>query len=168
MATETERCSRCGEACNPKTKNFVQGEVLCEKCYAEYERAKESRPFRGEVCAIDDDRTLKHWLELYLPGFKVSQVYGIPEDETELARYDVLIVDGYGIGNGQYGDGMEFLLSYQMRGNNKGLVHFSNLVSNADKIALAEKGIKYLNKCTDPQNLLDAVAGFVEGSKAKA
>ena len=34
--------------------------------------------------------------------------------------------------------------------------------------ALAEKGIKYLNKCTDPQNLLDAVAGFVEGSKAKA
>ena len=111
-----------------------------------------------KVCVIDDSVMVQNTMRMYLPDCEVEGIYCLPEDETSLAQYDVLIVDGEGIGNARYGHGVEFCKAYEKQGNNKKVIFFSGLSPRAaDRPTLIEKGVEWLTKGRDPQLLADMV-----------
>lgn len=114
----------------------------------------------GKVCVIDDDYFMKSYCEKFLEGFEITHLYRLPEDESILAEYDVLIVDGLGIGNRKYETGKDFLLAYKIQGRNRGCIYHSGLCDKFDREDLAPRGIAVVNKGSDPQKLVDVVKGF--------
>lgn len=113
---------------------------------------------RPKVCIIDDMVFVFACVSEYLEFCQVKHEYAIPEDESTLAEYDVLIVDGDGIGNSKYKHGMEFCKAYAKQGNNKVVIYHSGLrPSKDDEKILIEKGVKVVVKGRDPQILVDAV-----------
>lgn len=114
----------------------------------------------GKVCVIDDDRFMKSFCEKFLEDFEITHLYRLPEDESILAEFDVLVVDGQGIGNSKYKEGKDFLLSYKIHGSNRGCVYYSGLCDQSDREELAQHGIAAVTKGSDPQKLCDAVKGF--------
>lgn len=117
-------------------------------------------PKIGKVCVIDDDYFMKSYCEKFLEGFEITYLYRLPEDESILAEYDVLIVDGQGIRNSKYETGKDFLLAYKIQGRNRGCIYHSGLCDIFDREELAQHSIASVTKGSDPQNLVDAVKGF--------
>ena len=113
-----------------------------------------------KVCVIDDSYITADIVRKYLPDCEVDGMRRLPEDETSLAQYDVLIVDGEGIGNARYGHGVEFCKAYEKQGNNKKVIFFSGLLpKKSDMPILEAKGVVWLTKGRDPQILADVVNG---------
>ena len=152
------KCSKCGAIVPEDGLFIVDGMLLCNVCDEQYQKERAARPKMGRVCVIDDARLMKSFCEKFLEDFEITHLYRIPEDESELAEFDVLIVDGQGIGNSKYKEGKDFLLSYKLHGSNRGCVYYSGLCS--DREELAQHGIAAVTKGSDPQKLVDAVKGF--------
>ena len=135
----------------------------CELAWAQmpYERESESTA-KPRVLVIDDARFMLSYAQKFLDFCNVEQEYSIPKDETMLAKYDVIIVDGEGIGNPKYKDGIEFCKAYEKQGNNKGLIYHSGLMPDrADREILKERGIKMLLKGDVPGKFVAAVKEIV-------
>lgn len=113
---------------------------------------------KPKVLVIDDAGCMLAYARKFLDFCDVEQKYGIPEDETVLAKYDVLIVDGEGIGNSKYKDGIEFCKAYKKQGNNKGVIYHSGLLPDkGDREELEKKGIKSVLKGGFASDLVEAV-----------
>lgn len=113
---------------------------------------------KPKVLVIDDAGFMRSYAQKFLDFCDVEQKYRIPEDETVLAKYDVLIVDGNGIGNSKYKDGIEFCKAYEKQGNNKGVIYHSGLFSDKEDLEiLKEMGIKVLLKGDQPGKFVEAV-----------
>ena len=154
------KCSKCG-AIVPEDRLFlVDGLIFCNVCYEQYQKERAARPKIGRVCVIDDDRFMKSFCEKFLEDFEITHLYRIPEDESTLAEFDALIVDGQGIGNRKYKEGKDFLLAYKLQGSNRGCVYYSGLCDKSDREELAQHGIAAVTKGSVPQELVDAVKGF--------
>ena len=55
-----------------------------------------------KILVIDDDHFMKSFVEKFVSDVEVEQIYRLPEDESILAKYDGLIVDGSGISNSKH------------------------------------------------------------------
>lgn len=125
-------------------------------------KMKNESPAKPKVLVIDDAGYMGSYAQKFLGFCDVKQEYRIPEDETVLAKYDVLIVDGDGIGNTRYKHGIEFCKAYEKQGNNKGLIYHSGLMPDrADREILKERGIKMLLKGDVPGKFVAAVKEIV-------
>ena len=102
----------------------------------------------------------KSFCEKFLEDFEITHLYRIPKDESALAEFDVLVVDGQGIGNRKYKEGKDFLLAYKLQGSNRGCVYHSGLCDKSDREELAQHGIAAVTKGSNPRELVDAVKGF--------
>ena len=154
------KCSKCGAIVPEDGLFIVDWMPFCNVCYEQYQKERAARPKMGRVCVIDDARFMKSFCEKFLEDFEITHLYRIPEDESELAEFDVLIVDGQGIGNSKYKEGKDFLLSYKLHGSNRGCVYYSGLCDKSDREELAQHGIAAVTKGSNPQELVDAVKGF--------
>lgn len=113
---------------------------------------------KPKVLVIDDARYVGSYVHKFLDFCDVEQEYGIPEDEAVLAKYDVLIVDGEGIGNSKYKHGIEFCKAYAKQGNNKGVIYHSGLEPyGEDEQILTKLGVNIMVKGRDPDLLVNAV-----------
>lgn len=120
------------------------------------------------VCVIDDWSAVADMVRKYMPDCEVEGIYRLPEDETSLAEYDVLIVDGEGIGNSKYNHGVEFCKAYEKQGNNKKVIFFSGLEpEKSDRPILEAKGVAWFTKCCDPQILADFVTSLRQPTKER-
>ena len=146
-----------------KSTDFWFGVWLFEQVTQENQNKTSDGVRRTNICVIDDSCMIRSTLSQCLKDnadCAVVEYSRIPEDESELAQYDVLIVDGQGISNSKYSHGMEFCKTYQKRGNNKLLIYHSGLGAyGEDKEALEKKGVKIIEKGENPQHIIDAVKG---------
>lgn len=156
----TLKCEKCRAVVHADRIHIVKGELFCDICFEQYQKEKAARPKMGKVCVIDDNRFMLSYCEDFLEGFEITQLYRLPEDESILAEFDVLIVDGEGIGNSKYKKGKEFLLAYKLQGRNRGCVYCSGLCDESDREELAQHSIAAVTKGGNPQRLVDAVKGF--------
>ena len=156
----TLKCEKCGAEVHEDRISIVDGRLFCDVCFEQYQKEKAARPKMGKVCVIDDDRFMKAFCEKFLEDFEITHLLRIPEDESILAEFDVLIVDGQGIGNSKYKDGKNFLLSYKLKGWNRGCVYCSGLCDKSDREELVQHSIAAVTKGSDPQKLVDAVKGY--------
>ena len=123
---------------------------------------KNESPAKPKVLVIDDAVFMRSYAQKFLDFCDVEQEYGIPEDETELAEYDVLIVDGEGIGNTKYKHGIEFCKAYEKQGRNKVVIYHSGLAPfGENEKALVAKGVKILTKGGNPDRLVEAIKEIV-------
>lgn len=117
---------------------------------------------KPKVLVIDDKYFIFSTISRTLDFCDVKHEYCIPEDESTLAEYDVLIVDGDGIGNSKYKHGMEFCKAYAKQGNNKGMIYYSGLAPYGEnEKALVGKGVKILTKGGDLDRIVEAVREVV-------
>lgn len=118
---------------------------------------------KPKVLVIDDQYFTFSYAKKFLDFCDVKHEYRIPEDESTLAEYDVLIVDGDGIGNSKYKHGMDFCKAYAKQGNNKGVIYHSGLTPyGEDEQILTKLGVNIVVKGRDPDFLVDAVREVVE------
>ena len=96
--------------------------------------------------------------EKFLPNHDITHLRKIPDDVSTLSSFDVLIVDGNGIANKVYANGLEFCKAYTPSGNNRRIVFYSgNGCYRKDLVDLAVKGIVPVTKGSDPDLLKYAV-----------
>ena len=178
IGTLAEQKARLEAYCASHGKDG-EGAYRCEKCSLLYEsscelawanmpykerdnKMKNESTAKPKVLVIDDAGFMRSYAQKFLDFCDVEQEYGIPEDETVLAKYDVLIVDGEGIGNSKYKDGIEFCKAYEKQGNNKGLIYHSGLLPDkCDREELEKKGIKSVRKGGFASDLVEAVQEVV-------
>ena len=139
------KCEKCGLEVGEDVLHLVKGLIFCPECFKRYEQEKGARPKRGTVCVIDDDYFMKSYFEKFLEGFSITHEPRIPKDVSKLGDFDVLIVNGSGIGNGVYKNGVEFLKAYKKRGKNRGIIHLSGWIDRKDEDELMSKGIVKLH-----------------------
>ena len=77
--------------------------------------AMSKKPTRVPKLALIDDSGMIQTVVLsdFASSHEVKTYWRIPEDLTELDQFDVLIVDGTGIGNRWFANGVNFLLEYR-------------------------------------------------------
>ena len=118
---------------------------------------------KPKVCIIDDSFLIRSTLSQCLKDnadCAVGEYSRIPEDESELAQYDVLIVDGQGIGNSKYKNGKNFLMSYKLQGMNRGCIYHSGFISGEEEKELNALKIECVEKGCDPDVIVQVVKGF--------
>lgn len=109
------------------------------------------------VLVIDDSYMMKSYVERFVDGFVVKQIYRLPDDESDLRKYDALIVDGLGIGNKKYKDGLEFCKSYYKPDGQSVVYHSGNGVYGDDAAELNRRGVAIVLKGSNPEKLALAV-----------
>lgn len=149
------KCDKCGLEAHEDRFGIEDGMVVCDMCREEMEAANEGKT---KVLVIDDQYFIIGYVKQFLDFCNVKHEYRIPEDESTLAEYDVLIVDGEGIANSKYKHGIEFCKAYEKQGNNKIVIYHSGLSPRGeDKTSLANRGVKILIKGENHDRLVDAV-----------
>jgi len=119
---------------------------------------KEERITTMKVCVIDDDYAMGRFAEQFLPNHNITHLRRIPDDVSILSSFDVLIVDGNGIANKEYANGLDFCKAYTPSVNNRRIVFYSgNGCYGKDLIDLAVKGIVPVTKGCNPDLLKYAV-----------
>lgn len=110
-----------------------------------------------KICVIDDAGFMKSYIEKFSPDSEVTQMFRIPDDTACLSEYDVLVVDGQGIGNGKFRNGFEFLNAYEATGSNARVIyHSGNGVYGAERDALLKKGFFNVTK-GNPEKLVACI-----------
>lgn len=111
-----------------------------------------------KVCVIDDDYAMGRFAEKFLPNHNITHLRKIPDDVSILSSFDVIIVDGNGIANKEYANGLDFCKAYTPSVNNRRIVFYSgNGCYKKDLIDLAVKGVVQVTKGSDPDLLKYAV-----------
>jgi len=112
---------------------------------------------RRKVLVIDDDCGMKTYLEKWANDMDIEQIYRIPADLSILAGYDALVVDGLGIGNGKYREGVDLLLDYD-KPEGQSVVYHSGLGSyGREREALERRGVAVVAKGSNPEKLTLAI-----------
>lgn len=116
------------------------------------------KPSERRILVIDDDRAMKSFIEKFMTGsFKVDQLYGIPDDLSVLRSYDAVVVDGLGIGNNRFKEGLDLLLAYD-KPEGQSVVYYSGLGAyRRDLDALSERGVAVVTKGSNPEKLTLAI-----------
>lgn len=119
------------------------------------------KPSRVPKLAVIDDSGMIQTVVLknFASSHEVKPYWMIPEDLTELDQFDVLIVDGDGIGNQRFAHGVDFLVEYAPKHPDKRFVHFTGWCDGQNKEKLKAMGIKVVNKGGWPSELIEAVNG---------
>lgn len=117
-----------------------------------------------KVCVIDDCGFIRHALVQDFGNEKIDceEMHSIPKDLSKLEPFDVLVVDGDGIGNGTYHHGVDFLKDYAPNHKDKLLVHYSGLITKQNGDALKELGVFCIMKGYGTNTVIDAVVGFAK------
>ena len=114
------------------------------------------------VLVIDDSRMMRGFVEKFVPGVEVEQVFRIPDDESVLAQYDALVVDGEGIGNSRWRHGLDFCKQYE-KPEGQAVVFYSGLSAHgADAAELERRGIANLARGCNPEKFALAVRFAME------
>lgn len=122
-------------------------------------------PLKKRIGVIDDDGITLDFLRKNLEGrgYEVLVWRRIPRDLAELEGCCVLIVDGDGIGNGVYRNGVDFLKEYvwlrresKMDWGNR-YVHYSGFVSRKDFDLLEGMGVSVYDKMCSPHDFVDVI-----------
>lgn len=112
---------------------------------------------RRKVLVIDDDYWMKTYLEKWADDMDIEQIYRIPADLSILADYDALVVDGLGIGNGKYREGVDLLLDYD-KPEGQSVVYHSGLGAyGREREALERRGVAVVTKGSNPEKLVLAI-----------
>lgn len=109
------------------------------------------------VLIIDDDYGMKSYAEKFISGFAVEQIYRLPDDESVLRKYDALIVDGQGISNGKYKNGLEFCKAYDKPEGQAVVFHSGNGAYRDDAAELRKRGVAIVTKGSNPEKLALAI-----------
>ena len=112
---------------------------------------------KKRVLVIDDDRGMKSYVEKFVEGVVVHQLYRIPDDLSVLLSYDAVVVDGLGIGNGRFDEGFDLCMAYD-KPEGQSVVYYSGLGAyGRDRDALSERGVAVVTKGSDPEKLALAI-----------
>lgn len=112
---------------------------------------------KKRVLIIDDDRGMKSYVEKFVEEYKADQLYRIPDDLSVLLAYDAVVVDGLGIRNGRFEDGLDLCMNYD-KPEGQSVVYHSGLgASESDRMALWERGISFVTKGSNPDKLANAI-----------
>ena len=119
---------------------------------------KIQKPFEKRILVIDDDRSMKSFIEKFMTGsFRVDQLYRIPDDLSVLRGYDAVVVDGLGIGNNMFKEGLDLLMEYD-KPEGQSVVYYSGLGAyGRDRDALSERGVAVVTKGSNPEKLTLAI-----------
>ena len=119
---------------------------------------KIQKPLERRILVIDDDRSMKSFIEKFMTGsFKVDQLYRIPDYLNVLKGYDTVVVDGLGIGNGRFKEGFDLLMAYD-KPEGQSVVYYSGLGAyGRDRDALSERGVAVVTKGSNPEKLTLAI-----------
>lgn len=101
---------------------------------------------KKRICVIDDDGFVRGCIAKCLMQHTVVGLRLLPLEVAELYDYDILIVDGNGIGNEKWRNGVEFLMEYTPKNPMQKLIHFSGYITAQDEMKLTKKGIKVITK----------------------
>lgn len=96
-----------------------------------------------KACVIDDSRGITSSMkaELEKQGIDVTEMWELPEDESELDGFDMLVVDGSGIGNHRHKNGVEFLKAYAPTHKDKLFIHYSGFYTQQTAMELDKLGV---------------------------
>lgn len=117
------------------------------------------------ILIIDDSYMMKSYVEKFVAGFVVKQIYRIPDDESDLKKYDALVVDGQGIGNKKYKDGFEFCKSYDKPEGQSVVYHSGNGAYGDDAAELSRRGVAIVTKGSNPEKLALAIRFQIDKGK---
>jgi hypothetical protein len=119
---------------------------------------KIQKPSKRRILVIDDDRVMKSFIEKWMTGdFMVEQLYRIPDDLSVLKGYDAVVVDGLGIGNCKYREGVNLLLDYD-KPEGQSVVYHSGLGAyGREREALERRGVAIVTKGSNPEKLTLAI-----------
>lgn len=110
-----------------------------------------------KVLVIDDSRMMKDYVEKFCYGCEVEQIYRLPYNFQGLDKYDAIIVDGHGIGNAKWKNGMEFLRDYD-KPEGQSVVYYSGCGAYGEERDMLEaKGVAVVTKGSNPEKLWLAV-----------
>lgn len=96
-----------------------------------------------KACVIDDSRGITSSLKAQLEkeGIDVTEMWRLPEDMSELDGFDMLVVDGSGIGNSKFKNGVEFLKAYAPTCGFKLLIYYSSFYTQQTAEELDRLGV---------------------------
>ena len=115
---------------------------------------------RPTLAVIDDKGFIRRGIvKDFSAEYDVTEFSRIPNDLDELNGFDVLIVDGSGIGNLEYRNGADFLCYYIPLHPEKRYVHFSGFITEENGNRLTVLGCKCVTKGCNPKYLISAVTG---------
>jgi DNA-binding response OmpR family regulator len=129
---------------------------------------KIQKPLERKILVIDDDRGMKSYIEKFMTGsFKVDQLYSIPDDLSVLRGYDAVVVDGMGIGNSRFKEGLDLLMAYD-KPEGQSVVYHSGLGAyGRERDALSERGVAVVTKGSNPEKLTLAIRfAMMKGEKS--
>lgn len=112
---------------------------------------------KKRICIIDDEGFIRNWVAECLKPHTVVGLRELPLDVSELYDYDILIVDGNGIGNEKWRHGVAFLMEYTPKNPLQKLIHYSGYISAQDEKKLTQKGIMALEKGRDFRDYVDLI-----------
>lgn len=113
-----------------------------------------------KLAVIDDSGMIQNVvMRNFASSHEVKTYWRIPEDLTELDQFDVLIVDGDGIGNQRFAHGIDFLVEYAPKHHDKMFVHFTGLCTSENRERLKSIGVMVVSKSSRPEELVNAVSG---------
>lgn len=146
------------KAISPLFRKFVS---LVDK------ETRDEAPERKTILVIDDDRIMKSFVEKFVEGYDVEQVYRIPDDLDVLRGYDAIVVDGLGIGNGRFKKGFDLCMAYD-KPDGQSVVYYSGLGAyGRDRDALSERGVAVVTKGSNPEKLALAIRfAMTKGEKS--
>lgn len=122
---------------------------------------------KKRVLIIDDDRVMKSYVEKFVEGFVVNQLYRIPDDLSVLLAYDAVVVDGLGIGNDRFEDGLDLCMHYD-KPEGQSVVYHSGLGAyGRERDELSKRGVAVVTKGSDPEKLTLAIRfAMMKGEKS--
>ena len=110
-----------------------------------------------KVLVIDDSQMMKDFVEKFCYGCEVEQIHRLPDSFWGLDKYDAIIVDGHGIGNAIWKNGMEFLRDYE-KPEGQSVVYYSGCGAYGEERDMLEaKGVAVVTKGSNPEKLWLAV-----------
>lgn len=122
---------------------------------------------KKKVLVIDDDGCMKSYVEKFVEGVVVHQLYRIPDDLSVLLVYDAVVVDGLGIGNERFKDGLDMCMHYD-KPEGQSVVYHSGLGAYGnDARILSERGVAVVTKGGDPEKLSLAILSAMKKTEVK-
>ena len=106
-----------------------------------------------KVLMVDDFPGMQGYIEKHVPDVEVTYIRQLPEDESVFAQYDALVIDGDGIGNKTYPDGLAFCKSYDKPEGQAVVFHSGLSARGTDALELERRGIANLPKGSNPEKL---------------
>jgi hypothetical protein len=110
---------------------------------------------------------MKKFIETWIDDMKVDQIYRIPEDLSVMKKYDAVVIDGRGIGNSRFNEGLDLCMAYD-KPEGQSVVYYSGLGAyGRDRDALSERCVAVVTKGSNPEKLTLAIRfAMMKGEKS--